>query len=132
MHQVHIDAGAAGQAVATISGAVAPRPPVIGDIESSEPDIQSTCNPANDRTTITANFADESAVASVDLHWESSANGPGAKLMEVGSGTAFAELGPFAAADTITYRVVVTDAFGASATSLPETIDVLGCPDGTG
>jgi RNA polymerase sigma factor (sigma-70 family) len=127
-HGVHVDAGPAGAADAIVRGTVPANPPVITGVSSSEADMQTTCNPANSTTTITATFTDASAVTAT-LSWTSPTNGPGSKPMGVAGGSASATLGPFALPDpSLTYVVTVTDAFGASTTSSPQTIEVLPCP----
>jgi hypothetical protein len=47
--------------------------------------------------------------------------------MAVVDGHASADLGPFAASDTVQWQVVVTDAAGNQASSNPAGIDVLDC-----
>ena len=90
--------------------------------------MQTSCNPANDTRTISVSASDDRGIARVVLRWSQSGGGSGERTMVRSSSTWSAELGPFAATGTVTYRAVATDTDSASASSPSASITVDPCP----
>jgi RNA polymerase sigma factor (sigma-70 family) len=117
--------------VPTTAAPTAPnQPPSVGSTSRTPAgsSMQTSCNPANDTRTITVPVSDDRGVAEVVLRWTQAGGGSGQRAMSRSGGTWTAELGPFAASGSVTYRAVATDSDGASASSPSATIAVDPCP----
>ncbi|MFN8017719.1 MAG: sigma-70 family RNA polymerase sigma factor [Acidimicrobiales bacterium] len=103
--------------------------PKVGTPTSSgSATMQTSCNPANDRRTISAPVSDDHGIAKVVLRWTHSSSGAGEKPMVQSGGSWTAVLGPFETAGTATYRVVATDASGRTTSSATGAVTVDPCP----
>jgi RNA polymerase sigma factor (sigma-70 family) len=114
----------------TVAPTAPNQPPSVGATTRtpSGSSMQTSCNPANDTRTITVPVSDDRGVAQVVLRWTQAGGGSGQKPMTRSGSTWTAELGPFAAPGTVTYRAVATDSDGASAASPNAQVAVDPCP----
>jgi RNA polymerase sigma factor (sigma-70 family) len=98
------------------------RPPAIGDLSASPPQIfTGPCTPTT--TLVEATVTDESGLSSVTLRW-----GGRSVPMTPRSGSWFARLGPVPARGTIPWQVVATDDRGNTASASGPAVRVLACP----
>ena len=98
------------------------RPPAIGDLSASPPQIfTGPCIPTT--TLVEATVTDESGLSSVTLRW-----GGRSVPMTPRSGSWFARLGPVPARGTIPWQVVATDDRGNTASASGPAVRVLACP----
>ncbi|MCU1368956.1 MAG: sigW 2 [Ilumatobacteraceae bacterium] len=115
--------------VPTAPPAAPNQPPSVGATNRSPAGaaMQTSCNPANDRRTISVAVSDDRGVANVVLRW-TQGGASGERAMTRSGSTWSATLGPFADAGTATYRAVATDTDGASTASPSASISVDPCP----
>jgi RNA polymerase sigma factor (sigma-70 family) len=98
------------------------RPPAIGDLSASPPQIfTGPCTPTT--TLVEATVTDESGLSSVTLRW-----GGRSVPMTPRSGSWFARLGPVPARGTVPWQVVATDDRGNTASASGPAVRVLACP----
>jgi RNA polymerase sigma factor (sigma-70 family) len=98
------------------------RPPAIGDLSASPPQIfTGPCTPTT--TLVEATVTDDSGLSAVTLRW-----GGRSVPMTPRSGSWFARLGPVPARGTIPWQVVATDDRGNTASASGPAVRVLACP----
>ena len=116
-----------GDAVVALSASVV-RPPVVRVFIDDPTLARSPCSLRPTATSIEAEVADESGIASVVVHWVDPSGAAGrADLVEGSGSTWLGRLGPFSAAGTVAWWVEATDSLGAVGRSADQSTPVERC-----
>jgi hypothetical protein len=119
---VRLDAGDSGTGAVGVTAVIAARPPALGEVSTTEPNVYTSSATSCPDTDVVVTFSDESPVTGV-LTFRSTSFPDGEVAMAVADGRATATFERPPTLELITYTVTLTDSLGATVTTEQRTIE---------